>query len=41
MNIIFEDYAGELTKDEKKELIGELKSENYSYLYYHFRNPSV
>ena len=36
---IFEDYAGELTTDEYKELIAELKKNKFSYLVFSLRHP--
>ena len=34
--IIFEDYAGELMNDKKKELMTKLKSDKYSHVISHF-----
>ena len=39
MKIIFEDYAGDLTKDEKKRFLRELKEVKYSHLDFSLRHP--
>ena len=36
---IFEDYAGELTHEEYKELIARLKARNFSHLVFSLRHP--
>ena len=39
MKIIFEDYAGDLTKEEKKRFLRELKEVKYSHLDFSLRHP--
>ena len=39
MKTVFEDYAGELTKDEKKRLMKELKEVKFSHLDFSLRHP--
>ena len=39
MKITFKDYAGELMKDEQRELIAKLKTERYSYLFFSLPHP--
>ena len=38
-NAIFDDYAGELSQDERKVLISKLKERKFSYLVFTFRHP--
>ena len=39
MKVIFENYAGDLTNDEKKTLMNKLKEVKYSHLDFSFRHP--
>ena len=39
MKIIFEDYAGDLTKEEKKRFLRELKEVKYAHLDFSLRHP--
>lgn len=39
MKLIFDDYGGGLSDEEKNELIGELKKAKYSHLVFSLRHP--